>query len=92
MGRTALLPKMIPFGLMNQKLAPGIEELSAPSMSEDFCSVNALVPPVTRLMTFVMETGAPPTVGDVNVTLSCAGTTRPLADVPARNMLNTLKL
>jgi hypothetical protein len=30
---------MIPLGLMNQKLAPGIEELSGPS---------ALVPPVTR--------------------------------------------
>ena len=58
MGRTALPPKMIPLGLMNQKLAPGIEELSAPSMSEDFCSVNALVPPVTRLMTFVMEQAA----------------------------------
>ena len=73
---TALPPKVIPLGLMNQKLAPGIEEVSVPSMSEDFCKVNALVPPVTRLMTFVMGTGTPPTVGDVNVTLSCAGTTQ----------------
>jgi hypothetical protein len=80
---------MIPFGLMNQKLAPGIEELSGPSISEDFCNVNALVPPVTRLMTFVMGL---PAVGGENVTLSCPGTTWPLADVPARNMLNTLKL
>ena len=53
---TALPPKVIPLGLMNQKLAPGIEELSVPSMSEELCKVNALVPPVTRLMTFVMET------------------------------------
>jgi hypothetical protein len=83
---------MIPLGLMNQKLAPGIEELSDPSMSEDFCKVNVLVPPVTRLMTFVIGTATLPTVGDVNVTLSCAGTTRPLADGPGRSMLNTLKL
>jgi len=80
---------MIPLGLINQKLAPFIVELSGPSMSEDFAPVNALVPPVTRFITFVIAIGVPPeVVGDVNVILSW----RPLGDIPGRKMLNTLKL
>jgi hypothetical protein len=77
---------MIPFGLINQKLAPGIAvEVSVPSMSEDFVPVNALVPPVTRLITFDI---VPPLDGSVNVTLSWVR----LGDWLGDRMLNTLKL